>query len=105
MDKDPSVSLLVATRNQLFDVDCLSAESIVFFGNNHFVAGIHLDNLVCKEDERLCFVVIVSQEVLPIWWQSTISTHSASDSLPRFDLVSALRLDGRYTSNTMSVLS
>ena len=80
MDKDPCVSLVVATRNQLFHVDCLSAESIVFFRNNHFVAGIHLGNLVCKEDEQLCFVVIVSQEVLPIWWQSTISTHSVSDS-------------------------
>ena len=108
MDKDLCVSLVVATRNQLFHVDRLSADSIVFFRNNHFVAGRHLGNLVCKEDKQINNSVLLSLSLVKFCQFGDSLPFPLTlrlTPLPRFDLVSALRLDGRHSSNTMYVLS
>lgn len=105
MYKDATICFLMRAHVKTLQISFMSAESSRPLGNNDNVFCRHLGNSSCQELEQLSLVVFVSEEVTPVGWNSILVCHLAPASLARFALVSALRLDLLYTSNTRCVVS
>lgn len=94
MHKDPRVSFFMTAWCHPSQIDSVVADSVFFFGHNDHIWGLHTCYLISQKVEQLGFVVIFSQEVLPLGGDFEPVTLRLTPC-PRFDLVSAFRLDGR----------
>lgn len=57
----------------------------------------------CQELEQLCLVVIMPKEVTAVGWNAVVFVTLCLPPWPRWDLVSALRLDGLYMPKTRCI--
>ena len=77
------------------------ADNTIFLSDYNCITIIrtYLYNFMCQKVIELSLVAIVSQEDVPIF---PLSVTLRLAPMPRFDRVSAFKLEGQYTSNTIS---
>jgi len=72
--------LLHGCKSHTIQADCVIAHSTFFLGHVHCVRCAHINNFASQEIEELSLIVVVSQEVLPVWGNFSFVCNPTSGS-------------------------